>query len=212
MQEVVSGNPKKYTLQGPPIPKAELEAAGGVTRVLNLRRVYSDMLTPEYKARFPSAEAWIEALKKDPTIFDPKAHVRPDGVVSGHNQVAWWAPRAQTDAGDLAELVERLALDPSFYPGGAVKITLSPQAAGAIGFRRPTALDGMPFKEFELPPADKVWGLTAKGVPEAVAPPVSISQSAGLELVSEAAVPAISKGTGGAAAEGGAALEKASTK
>ncbi len=182
IQDEVAANPGKYALKGDLVPLAELQKQGPFSRVLGLESVFKFHLTDAAKARFTeqgitTAEAFAEAVRKDPKIFDVSTQLNKDSLISGKNGVAWWSPRGQSKAGTLPELVDELALNPAYYKGGAVRITVDPEAAGRLGFRKPTTFDGAPFAEWaEAPPRSPI-GQTAGGTPEAVAPSIRLGDS-----------------------------------
>ncbi len=163
-----------YFAKGPSIPTNEIESKGGMTRTVPLRTIWADNLDPAYKAQFGTFEDWLQALAADITIFNPNAHLDPGSTVPGRYATAWWAPRSEQQGNTMAELIEELALNPTTYEGGCVRVTVSAQGSQTAGFRKPTALDGIFFTEF-APAPDNVWGVTAGGSLEAVAPRIALS-------------------------------------
>jgi hypothetical protein len=165
---------ERFMAQGPAIHLEDLAGQGGMTRVVPLKRVWEDNLDAAYRARFESLDDWVAQLEADPSLFDPARHLDPSTTIPGKYATAWWAPRASQNGNTMAELMEELALNPTHYQGGMLRVTASPEAAARAGFRKPTALDGMGFDEFVLAPGH-AWGITADGSLEAISGRISLS-------------------------------------
>ena len=172
MKGVAAGG--DYFTKGPEIPASELKDKGGMTRVIPLKTIWADNLEAGYKAQFGTFEAWLEALGEDGALFNPSEHLDGGSTVPGRYASAWWAPRGSQQGNTMAELIEELSLNPASYEGGCVRVTVSPEASGASEFKKPTALDGIFFMEFEPAPANS-WGVTGGGSLEAVAPQIPMS-------------------------------------
>ncbi len=176
---VTSGD---YLAKGPDIPAKELKDKGGMTRVIPLRTIWNDNLAADYKAKYRSFEAWLGALVKNRSAFNPGTHLNKGSTIPGQYATAWWAPRGAQKGNTMAELITELALNPGSYDGGCIRATIGPDAAKMAGFKKPTALDGIFFAEFVLAPSNP-WGVTGGGSLEAVAPKIALSQTTQLEFL-----------------------------
>ncbi|MFP4343540.1 MAG: DUF4157 domain-containing protein [Anaerolineales bacterium] len=177
---VVTGG--DYLAKGPDVPAKELKAKGGMTRVIPLRTVWNDNLAPAYKAEHRSFEAWLGVLAKDNSAFSPPKHLNKGSTIPGEYATAWWAPRGEQRGNTMAELIVELALKASTYEGGCVRATIGPDAAKMVGFKKPTALDGIFFDEW-VPSPSSPWGITGGGSLEAIAPKITLSQTTELEFL-----------------------------
>ena len=153
-----------------------------MTRVIPLRTVWNDNLAPAYKAEHRSFEAWLGVLAKDNSAFSPPKHLNKGSTIPGEYATAWWAPRGEQRGNTMAELVVELALKASTYEGGCVRATIGPDAAKMVGFKKPTALDGIFFDEW-VPSPSSPWGITGGGSLEAIAPKITLSQTTDLEFL-----------------------------
>ena len=196
MKQVVRDNPKDFLFKGDDIPRNVLDEHGGMTRIIDLRSIHQYMLDPVYRNQYPEFEGWIEAMEKDPSIFDPMRDCDPNAMLS--RQVGWWVPRSKSGQYSLAELIVDLALQRARYAPGTVRFTVDPATAGTAGFKRPTPLDGIEFSEWGEAPPGSVFGVTEGGVPEAVAPPVPVGAATGSTVVVPSG-PYIAPALGGAA-------------
>lgn len=181
MRQVVRDDPNSFLFKGDDIPLDVLDEHGGMTRIIDLRSVHQYMLDPAYRNQYPEFDGWIEAIQKDPSIFDPIRDCYPSAMLS--KQVGWWVPRAKSAQYSLAELIVDLALQRARYAPGTVRFTLDPVTARTAGFKKPTPLDGIEFSEWGEAPAGSVFGVTEGGVPEAVGPPVPVSAATGSTVV-----------------------------
>ncbi len=177
---VVTGG--DYLAKGPDIPVKELEDKGGMTRVIPLRTIWKDNLATSYKSKYRSFEAWLGALVKDSSAFNPSTHLNKGSTIPGEYATAWWAPRDSQKGNTMAELITELALNPASYDGGCIRATVGAAAAKMAGFKKPTALDGIFFTEFVTAPSSP-WGVTGGGSLEAVAPKIALSQTTQLEFM-----------------------------
>jgi hypothetical protein len=196
MKQVIRDNPNDFLFKGDDIPLDVIDEHGGMTRIIDLRSVHQYMLDPAYRNQYPEFEGWIEAMQKDPSIFDPMRDCNPMAMLS--RQVGWWVPRAKSAQYSLAELIVDLALERARYAPGTVRFSIDPATAGTAGFKRPTPLDGIEFSEWGEAPAGSVFGVTAGGVPEAVAPAVPVSSATGSTVVVPSG-PYVAPALGGAA-------------
>ena len=179
MSNVVRYNRRRWTLLGPPISATTIREHGGLTRLIDARRVYRSMLRAKYKNDFPTFRSWIKAISKDDSLL--KVHIRAGAKISGRNQVAFWSERYHGNGLMIAKHVEHLRLDKADYPSGAVRIVLPEAQADVTVFHKPTAFDGMPHKGWTAPDPLSVWGAirteNAPDVREAVSEPVSVSST-----------------------------------
>ena len=152
-----------------------------MTRIIDLKSIHDYMLDPVYKSQYPRFDAWIEAMQKDPSIFDPMRDCDSNAMLS--RQVGWWVPRAKSAQYSLAELIVDLALQRARYAPGTVRFSIDASTAGTAGFKRPTPLDGIEFSEWGEAPPSSVFGVTEGGIPEAVAPPVPVGGASGATVV-----------------------------
>jgi hypothetical protein len=186
MKHVVTENIGRYRLLGDQITPQQLQALGGLNRVISLDYIWRKCLVSRYKLRFRGLEQWVSLLRKDPSRFDPKLHLRPDVSVSGQNNIGFWYARYRSFGATTAKYVTRLQLSPVRYPFGALNFEMKTVAA-KLEFRRPTAFDGMPHVEWA--PAlrrDAVWGIvpgTPPKIREAVSGPVPLSSITNFRLV-----------------------------
>jgi hypothetical protein len=183
----LSENPGAYLLKGDPVPLGELQKLGAFSRVIGLGTIFNHHLSRAakdalFRQGITTATAFTEAVARDPGRFDAKTMLDPETLLSGKFNVGWWSPRGAEQAGSLAELVKELALDPNNYRGGAVRVTVDPATAVRLGFRKPTALDGIPFKEWTEAPPGSLVGRTAGGNPEVVAPGVRLGDVSQIEF------------------------------
>jgi hypothetical protein len=181
MKRVVRDDPKAFLFKGDDIPLDVLDEHGGMTRIIDLRSVHQYMLDPAYRNQYPEFDGWIEAMQKDPSIFDPIRDCNPSAMLS--KQVGWWVPRAKSAQYSLAELIVDLALQRARYAPGTVRFTLDPVTAKTAGFKKPTPLDGIEFSEWGEAPPGSLFGVTEGGVPEAVGPAVPVSAVTGSTVV-----------------------------
>lgn len=192
MMQVVMGKGKDFKQNlgglGEPIPLAALQEQGALSRVVGLSSVWDHgMLDPVHKQRLSdtygisSGAEFAELVAKTPGVFD-KSMLNPNAEISGKNATAWWSPKGESKATTAAELIQELALDPKYYKGGAIRVTVSPEAAHANQFKKPTAFDGMMFGEWVNETSGASFGVTRGGKPEAVAPPVKLSQVTEIEV------------------------------
>lgn len=187
MKQVVRDDPKAFLFKGDDISPDVIDEHGGMTRITDLKRVYDYMLDPKYMQDlvnihgirdFPS---WVAAMEKDPAIFSPMRDCDPGAALSG--QIGWWVPRARSGQFSLAELIVDLSLQRARYAPGTVRFTLDPVTARTAGFKKPTPFDGIEFSEWGDAPPGSVFGVTEGGVPEAVAPPIPLSDATGGTVV-----------------------------
>jgi hypothetical protein len=181
LKNIVNGG--GYVAQGEAIPVSELEAKGGMTRVMSMSLLYQFNLSAAEKEKYGTFQDWLQAIANDPANFSPNEHLDMGSNISGRGGIAWWAPRAEQQGNTMAELVEELGLNPASYDGGAVRVTLSAEASNMNGFKKPTALDGIFFAEWEAAPGN-VWGVTSGGSLEAIAEAIPLSQATQLEYLS----------------------------
>jgi hypothetical protein len=138
--------------RGSRVPLEDINAAGGLVRHVDVRRVWQSLrrdVQDEYRG---SVTRWIKKLQEDPSRFH-MSELRPGTRVPG----TWWS--AHHDSGNIGLMaVERLRLERRDYPSGAVRFLLSPDAAGMPDLRKPTAFDGMFFRKF-APAPGSVWGI-----------------------------------------------------
>ncbi len=180
LKDVVSGG--DFLAKGPEIPAGELETKGGMTRAVPLETIWKDNLPADYKKKYRTFERWLSAIVGDKSIFNPSTHLSRSSTIPGKYATAWWAPRNQQKGNTMAELIVELSLDPGAYAGGCVRVTIGPDAAKMAGFKKPTALDGIFNSEFVTAPG-KIWGVTAGGSLEAIAPKISLSEATQLEYM-----------------------------
>ena len=176
MQDEVSKSGKKYILQGPEIPEAEIKKQKGLSRVLDLPSILEHYLPGALATKFGGDENYFAAAV-NAGVFDPIPHLT--GKVRGQLAQGWWFARKQAPSLDLNELIEQLAVgdDSPQYKLGAVRLDFTAgKAFKGLKPRKPTAFDGMPFSQFVVAPG-KVWGTTAGGALEAVAPDIDISSA-----------------------------------
>lgn len=192
MMQVVMGKGKTFKQNlgglGEPIPLQALQEQGALSRVVGLSSVWDHgMLDPGHKQRLAdtygisSGAEFAELVSKTPGVFD-KSMLNPNAEISGKNATAWWSPKGESKATTAAELIQELALDPKYYKGGAIRVSVSPEAAHANQFKKPTAFDGMMFGEWVNETSGASFGVTRGGKPEAVAPPVKLSQVTEIEV------------------------------
>jgi hypothetical protein len=179
MRNVVRYNRRNWTLLGPQISTKSISEHGGLTRLIDARRVYRSMLKPKYTNDFPTFRTWIKAIAKDDSLL--RLHLRAGAKISGRNQVAFWSERYHGNALTIAKHVEHLRLGAADYPSGAVRFVLPEAQADVALFRKPTAFDGMPHEGWTPPDPFSVWGAIrsekAPEVREAVSEPVSVSST-----------------------------------
>jgi hypothetical protein len=196
MKQVVRDDPNAFLFKGDDIPLDVLDEHGGMTRIIDLKSIHDYMLDPVYKSQYPRFQAWIEAMEKDPAIFDPMRDCDPSAMLS--RQVGWWVPRSKSGQYSLAELIVDLALERARYSPGTVRFSLDPATAGTAGFKKPTPLDGIEFLEWGEAPPGSVFGITEGGVQEAVSAPVPVSAATGSTVVVPSG-PYVAPALGGAA-------------
>jgi hypothetical protein len=172
MTRVVAEDSDRFCLQGKLIAPEEIERVAPLTKLVSFEDVFDKgLLTDEYRIRFKNADAWREALTKDPTIFDASMHLKPEAELG-----RWWSPLKDTNEPTLEHAVSRRQLSDS-YATGALRAHLAPEEAAKANFRKPTAFDAMFFDEWQLPPARGSWGFIRSGngevvIREAVTAPV----------------------------------------
>lgn len=182
MRDEVGASGNKYILQGPAVPAAQIRAENGLSRVVDLPSVFNYYLADAAKAKFDN-DADFFALAVSAGIFDPMSQLQ--GRVRGRLAEGWWFARNQAPSHDLAELIEQLAVgdDSPQYNAGVIRLDFSVDDAMAnLAPKKPTAFDGMPFSQFQVDNSS-VWGVTAGGTLEAVAPDVDINSATTKTLV-----------------------------
>jgi len=174
VQNQIGGN-TQFKLRGDPVPETTLRKHGALERVLNMWRLYNDdLLTPAAKQmlkdsfQIDSATAFSKAVS-DGTIKFDQSWLDQGGLVSGKNAVGWWGVKSEKQSTTLAELVTNYGLTAEYYGGAAIRVTVSPEAARANDFRKPTAFDGMLFGEWARADKGNPLGVTSGGSLEAVA-------------------------------------------
>jgi hypothetical protein len=186
MQDVISENIASYRFLGPLIGAERIRQYGGVTRLIGLGHVWEHYLTPAYKRGFTTQEDWRMRIRADHSRFDGKLHLQPDLMISGMNEIGFWFARYRSHGATTAQFVNRLQLSPARYPLGALRIELT-RVTDEMGFRKPTAFDGMPHLEWAPPlRQDALWGIIPGEVPkirEAVAGPIPVSAMSAFGLV-----------------------------
>ena len=177
MKQVVSRDPTRFLARGPVIPPKELTKSGTLTRVLSLETVWEDNLASSYREQFAKFDSWIKALWTKKAAFDPEIHLNPDSTIPGRYATGWWTS-APLSKGNLtiASVTKALALDPNRYQFGFVLLNLKKNAVSKFKFRKPTALDGIFFKEWKPAPGAKV-GITEGGLPEVVTGRIKVSDT-----------------------------------
>lgn len=183
MKDIVSKNPN-FLAKGLKIPLKELQSKGGMTRIVPLKTMWNDNLSSDYKKNFESFNDWLDAIRENPDIFNPNKHLQKGSTIPGEYATAWWSPRSEQQGNTMAELIKELSLKSETYSGGGVRVTVSPEVSkiGVGEFRKPTALDGIFFEEFK-PAPNSIWGITAGGSLEAVAPQIPLSGASKIEFL-----------------------------
>ncbi len=190
MCDIVGGkgpSKTKYTHMGEPVDLADLEKHGAFARTIGMESVYEHYMSKatqkqlfeDHKIR--NKADFAAKVAADPSIFD-MSMLDTSKTVSGKNAVAWWGPKGDSKATTAAGLIHELALDPKYYKGGAIRVTLDPKDAKAGGFCKPTVFDGMPFGEWKPEKGGAPLGVTAGGTPEAIAPPIPLSKATKIEV------------------------------
>ena len=172
----------RFLAKGPRLNPETFGLHEGMTRVVPLNRIWEDNLDAAYRAGFKDMDDWLARLEANPAIFDPARHLDPSSTIPGKYATAWWAPRATQSGNTMAELVEELALNPSSYRGGMVRVTSSPRAAASASFHKPTTLDGMGFDEFDVALGHS-WGVTSEGSLEAVSGRIGLGELSQVEFL-----------------------------
>lgn len=174
MREEVANSGNKYICKGPAIPEKDLEDQGGVSRVMDLPAIFNYNFGQ--KEKFANdVDFFVAAVNEG--LYDPRPHLT--GMMRGQLAEAWWFAKQGAPSHDLNELIKQLAIgeDSPQYNAGVVRFDFTAaQAMGSLHVRKPTAFDGMPFGQFKLAPG-KVWGTTAGGALEAVAPQIPIQNA-----------------------------------
>jgi hypothetical protein len=173
MNSIVQENESTFCRQGRQLTAAEISSVAPMTKLVSLADIFDKgMLADEYQKRFASFAEWQAALKKDPSIFNPKRHLKPGAEIG-----RWWSPLADTNERSLEAAIDTRQLEGN-YEQGAVRAHLAPEAAVKATFYKPTAFDAMFFDSWQTPPTKGAWGFirTQNGaiiIREAVTRPVT---------------------------------------
>jgi hypothetical protein len=176
MQDEVANSGRKYILQGPKVPEADIKKQDGLSRVIDLPAIFNYYMDKGDHPKFFGDENFF-ATCVNAGVYDVVPKLQ--GKVRGRLAEGWWFAKKQAPSLDLSELIEQLAIgeDSPQYKLGAIRLDFSVKdAMNNLVPHKPTAFDGMPFGEFVLAPA-QVWGVTAGGALEAVAPDISIGSA-----------------------------------
>jgi len=172
MRDEVTDSGMKYLQQGAPIPSSAIDREKGLSRVVDLPAIFGYYQPATVQQRFMNNEDAFCAATNN-SWFDPIPTVT--GQLRGRMAQAWWFARDTAPSHTVAELSDELAIgtDSPQYAKGMIRFDIpAPQAMG-MEFRKPTPYDGMPFGEFRA--SNGVWGVTAGGALEAVAPAIDVS-------------------------------------
>jgi len=174
MRAEVEAKQGTYLLQGRELPAAQLVAANGITRILDLPSLYNyGYLKPSIKGMYANADAFVSAAQA--RRFDPKKDLDNRRSLRGKVKETWWAATGNTAGMNLSQMISAFHLDgdPS-YPKGAVRLTVLPADVAAFNLKvhKPTALDGMQqgwgTDPWWVKSNDPHWGLTKKNAKEVV--------------------------------------------
>ena len=182
MRKEVSETGTKYILKGPEVPKSEIKKQRGLSRVIDLYSIFEYHLAGGQKDLFGDDKDFF-AQCVNAGVYDPLPYLT--GSIRGRLAEGWWFARKQAPSLDLNQLIEQLAIgeDSPQYKKGALRLDFTPSKAFKnLKPRKPTAFDGMPFGQFKLAPTE-VWGVTAGGAFEAVAPEVEINAATKITAV-----------------------------
>ena len=173
MRDEVQNSGMKYLQQGDPIPDAAIDREKGLSRVVDLPAIFGYYQNAAVQQRFMNNEDAFCAATNN-SWFDPIPTLT--GSLRGRMAQAWWFARDTAPSHTVAELSDELAIgtDSPQYAKGMIRFDIpANQAMGSNTFRKPTPYDGMPFSEFRA--SSGVWGVTAGGALEAVAPAIDVS-------------------------------------
>jgi hypothetical protein len=204
MTKVVEENEEVFCRQGRALTSQEIASAAPMTKLVSLADVFDrHMLVESYQKQFVSFSDWRVALAKDPALFDPKVHLKPDAPLG-----RWWSPLADTNEPTLELAVETRQLSAD-YAHGAIRAHMLPEEAAKTKFYKPTALDAMFFDPWQPPPSKASWGFikTQDGevvIREAVTKPVTTSACSVFETL-------LPGGSGPTSAASGALVEAIET-
>ncbi|MEZ0371190.1 MAG: hypothetical protein ACAI44_19000, partial [Candidatus Sericytochromatia bacterium] len=180
----VRNAPEAYTLKGSPIDPTAVHSDDGMSRVIGLESAYSRYMSKDTHAQLEqlgihNARQFIEQVRARPDVFTQEyilSLLDPNAAISGNGDIGWWSVVGNSEAGNVNELIDELALNPDSYRGGAIRFTLTPEQAHDAQMRKPTPLDGMFFKEWAESPGTQM-GTTGGGASEAVIRPVKVSET-----------------------------------
>ena len=173
MRDEVQDSGMKYLQQGDPIPDTAIDREKGLSRVVDLPAVFGYYQPSNVQQRFMNNEDAFCAATNN-SWFDPIPSMT--GSLRGRLAQAWWFARNTAPSHTVAELSDELAIgtDSPQYAKGMIRFDIpAAQAMGSNTFRKPTPYDGIPFSEFRA--SSGVWGVTAGGALEAVAPAIDVS-------------------------------------
>ena len=188
MKRVVKGegpSGKKQMLQGDAIGLDQLKEAGAFTRTMSLEEVYKYLTKGSAKQMLEQDHGITSPLEFAKAISDGTLDFNPSWLDTGKplsGDVGWWALMAESQAVNAFELEKDNAAVPDKYKYGALRFSVNPDMALTLGFKKPTALDGMFFEEWVPESSGNPLGVTAGGKKEVVAPPVALGKATGLEL------------------------------
>ncbi|MDA0700112.1 MAG: DUF4157 domain-containing protein, partial [bacterium] len=194
--EAMKAEAVNYLFEGTDVTLAEVAAENGVTRALDLPSVFGyGYLQAAKKATY---RLGTEGEKQTAFLVDAnlKGGFNKDADMEGSAQIrgglaqAWWAARSTSSSTDLDQLIIELAVPSAgSYGSGAVRVEFDLSSAmGGTPFKKPTSYDAMGHAGYEPNPGG-VWGTTAGGALEVVAPPLTISQTTTRELFTAGSVP-----------------------
>ncbi|MCO4770088.1 MAG: DUF4157 domain-containing protein [Deltaproteobacteria bacterium] len=173
MRDEVMNSGMKYLQKGAAIPDSAIDREKGLSRVVDLPAIFGYYQPANVQQRFMNNEDAFCAATNN-SWFDPLPTMT--GSLRGRMAQAWWFARDTAPSHTVAELSDELAIgeDSPQYAKGMVRFDIpAAQAMGSKTFRKPTPYDGMPFGEFRA--SGGVWGVTAGGALEAVAPAIDVS-------------------------------------
>jgi hypothetical protein len=155
------------------------------------KREFEELIRPEHRGSDVDVDRlafnyWIYKLAKDPAVCESAGDLLDRRTnLGGGNGTTWWSYKGVELAGiepadlgsaGLPKCLDLFALDPEWYPHGAVYISVDGPALNDAmtprqKLRKPTALDGV-LSHLWTPAAvpETTWGITGGGAPEAVAP------------------------------------------